>query len=54
MNQLVIDDQVIQIRKEDGFVNLTQICKLAGKTVSNYKTNQSTQDYFRKLETKVF
>lgn len=48
-NQLVIFDHIIPIR-EDQFLDLTVLCKLAGKKLNHYLENKATREYISEVE----
>lgn len=43
------NDMVIEMRKEDGFINATRLCKSAGTKWNNYFRSQKTQDFLLEL-----
>lgn len=48
-----IDQNVIQQRLMDGYVNGTAICKSVGKEMKHYLSNQTTKEYLEELSSEV-
>ncbi|QIU92902.1 KilA-N domain-containing protein [Bacteroides faecium] len=48
-----IDNNVIQQRLLDGYINGTAICKSAGKEMKHYLSNQTTKEYLFELSSEV-
>lgn len=48
-----IDNNVIQQRLLDGYINGTAICKSAGKEMKHYLSNQTTKEYLSELASEV-
>lgn len=44
-----IDGEIIHIRAKDGFINATAMCRLAGKSLSDYTRLKSTEEFFEEL-----
>lgn len=44
-----VDGEIITQRPRDGYINVTALCKKAGKELSNYLQNKSTSDFLEEL-----
>ena len=45
-----VQGHIIQQRREDGYINATEMCNAAGKRLNNYLRNQGTRAFVRELE----
>ncbi|MGC4402980.1 KilA-N domain-containing protein [Methyloversatilis sp. MC4-4] len=48
-----VNDQVVEQRADDGYINATALCHLAGKRWYNYVRNESTGKFLRALEART-
>lgn len=48
-----VDNDFIQQRIDDGYINATAMCKSAGKQFKHYNENQTTKDFLQELSSVV-
>ena len=46
------NDDLVEIRDSDGYINATKLCKAGGKEWSNYNENKLTREYIKELSKK--
>ena len=50
---LILDNNIIECRKSDGYINATQLCKAANKHFNDWFRLKSTNEYLISMETKT-
>jgi len=50
---LILDNNIIQCRKSDGYINATQLCKAGNKHFNDWFRLKSTNEYLVSMETKT-
>jgi hypothetical protein len=50
---LILDGNVIEFRKSNGYINATQLCKAGGKLFSDWHRLKSTNEYLVSMETNM-
>jgi hypothetical protein len=48
-----VNNSIIDQRADDGYINATSLCKVAGKTWNNYFRNATTREFLEALAAKT-